>query len=417
MRILSIPFSPSTARLFVFLFGFLISFTFLFQVSYAEVFVPPEEYLGYFDSNGIYTVIGNVKNNFEYAIIPTIDVSIKDNSEILSKTIKHVPLSSDSELPFKIKFPEVSSDNPVLLPPNVTFEITNKDPIFLEVIYDETLVQYEDGHLTGRIQNTGNTTIFNPKIYAVIHGYEQVLDIVQNMERINKIDPGEIVNFSMYPDPSVTDDIFYYSCFAPVDTTVVPVTTIKNGEEFDFRYDSGAWYSAAKFNEEGTVLSIRGYNSYPLETYANFEFAPISGNEKFDVTLNDEPIEFIQSLDEMGYWHVAFNVDPRSQGILKISGFEIGIPSQPSKIPNWIKLNANWWATDQISDDEFLEGIDFLIQKQLVSAPMEYTSDVSKQKIPQWLKFSANWWATDQISDDEFLKIIETLIQRQIIVL
>ena len=399
------------------MFGFLVSFTFLFQVSYAEVFVPPEEYLGYFDSNGVYTVIGNVKNNFGYAIIPTIDVSIKDNSEILSKTIKHVPLSSGSEVPFKIKFPEVSSDNPILLPPNITFEITNKDPLFLEVIYDETLVQYEDGHLTGRIQNTGNTTIFNPKIYAVIHGYEQVLDIVQNMERINKIDPGEIVNFSMYPDPSVTDDIFYYSCFAPVDTTVVPVTTIKNGEEFDFRYDSGAWYSAAKFNEEGTVLSIRGYNSYPLETYANFEFAPISGNEKFDVTLNDKPVAFIQSLDEMGYWHVAFNVDPRSQGVLKISGFEVGIPSQPSKIPNWIKLNANWWATDQISDDEFLEGIDFLIQKQLVSAPpMEYTPDDSEQKIPQWLKFSANWWATDQISDDEFLKIIEILIQRQIII-
>ena len=380
------------------------------------MFVPPEEYLGYFDSNGVYTIIGNVKNNFEYAIIPTIDVSIKENSEIFSKTIRHVPLSSGSEVPFKIKFPEVSSDNPVLLPPTITFEITNKDPLFLEVIYDETLVQYEDGHLTGRIQNTGNTTIFNPKIYAVIHGYEQVLDIVQNMEHINKIDPGEIVNFSMYPDPSVTDDVFYYSCFAPVDTTVVPVTAIKNGEEFDFRYDSGAWYSAAKFNEEGTVLSIRGYNSYPLETYANFEFAPISGDEKFDVTLNDEPIEFIQSIDEMGYWHVAFNVDPRSQGVLKISGFEVGIPPQLSKIPNWIKLNANWWATDQISDDEFLEGIDFLIQKELVSSPMEYTSDDSKQKIPQWLKFPANWWATDQISDDEFLKIIEILIQRQKII-
>ena len=415
MRILSIPFSPSTVKLFVLLFGFLISFTFLFPVSYAEVIVPPEEYLGYFDSNGVFTVIGNVKNNFEYAIIPTIDVSIKDNSETFTKTIRHVPLSSGSEVPFKIKFPEVSSDNPVLLPPNITFEITNKDPLFLEVIYDETLVQYEDGHLTGRIQNTGNTTIFNPKIYAVIHGYEQVLDIVQNMEHINKIDPGEIVNFSMYPDPSVTDDVFYYSCFAPVDTTVVPVTTIKNGEEFDFRYDSGAWYSAAKFNEEGTVLSIRGYNSYPLETYANFEFAPISGNEKFDVTLNDEPIEFIQSIDEMGYWHVAFNVDPRSQGVLKISGFEVGIPPQLSKIPNWIKLNANWWATDQISDDEFLEGIDFLIQKELVSAPM-YISDDSKQKIPQWLKSPANWWATDQISDDEFLKIIEILIQRQKII-
>ena len=38
---------------------------------YADVFVPLEEYLGYFDSNGIYTVVGNVKNENTFAVIPT----------------------------------------------------------------------------------------------------------------------------------------------------------------------------------------------------------------------------------------------------------------------------------------------------------------------------------------------------------
>ena len=53
-------------------------------------------------------------------------------------------------------------------------------------------------------------------------------------------------------------------------------------------------------------MSIIGYNSFPLEGYANFEFPPTSGNEKFDVTLDDNPVQFIQSIDQMGYWHVAF---------------------------------------------------------------------------------------------------------------
>ena len=54
----------------------------------------------------------------------------------------------------------------------------------------------------------------------------------------------------MYPDPSITDDVlFTIAAFAPVDTTVIPVIGKENGGEFDFRYDSGAWYSAAKFDE------------------------------------------------------------------------------------------------------------------------------------------------------------------------
>ena len=52
------------------------------QFSFAEVFIPSHEYVSYFDSNGIYTVIGNVKNDLDYAIIPTITVSIENNSQI-----------------------------------------------------------------------------------------------------------------------------------------------------------------------------------------------------------------------------------------------------------------------------------------------------------------------------------------------
>ena len=290
-----------------------------------------------------------------------------------------------------------------------------KEIIPIVVLYDHTLKQHSDGHLTGRIQNIGNETIYNPKIFAVVHGYEQVLDIAQNLSPIKKIDPGQIVEFAMYPDPSITDDVFYYSCFAPVDTTVIPISVKKNGGDFDFRYDSGAWYSAAKFDEQGTTLSIRGYNSYPLETYANFEFSPISGNEEFSVTLNDEPIKFNQSIDEMGLWHIAFDVDPLSQGTLKISGFEEGLPITVSKIPPWVKQNANWWSTDQISDSEFLETIDFLLEKQMIVPSSRDNPEESQWQIPQWIKIPANWWSTDQISDDDFLKIIENLVERKII--
>ena len=400
--------------LIIVLLGLSLIFT---QFSFAEVYVPLHEYLGYFDSNGIYTVVGNVKNNDNYAIIPTITVSVIDDSKTISKTIKHVPIGSEKEIPFKIKFPEVTSKTPVLLNPEIKFEKTTKDEIQLDILYDNTLIKHDDGHITGRIQNNGDKTIYYPKIYAVVHGYELVLDITQNIEFIEKIEPGEIINFSMYPDPSITEDVYYYSCFAPVDTTVVPITAQKNNGSFDFRYDSGAWYSGAEFVDDGTTLTMRGYNSYPLETYANFEFPPISGNEEFSVTVNGEPIEFIQSIDEMGFWHVAFTVDPSSQTNLRITGFEKGLPPELPKVPQWVKTNANWWATNQISDSEFLEGIDFLFEKGIVFVPQKSLVVESEWKIPSWIKNTANWWSQDKISDDDFLNAIENLVIREIIII
>ena len=416
LKISSIHFDSSKTTLLL-LSGLLILVFFIPQSAFSDVVVPLHEYLGYFDANGVYTVVGNVKNENDFAIIPTITVSVIDNSETFSKTIQHVPLASKTEIPFKIKFPELTTKTPILVNPEIEYTITTKDPIPIEILYDKTLIKHDDGHITGQIQNTGNQTIFYPKIFAVVHGYELVLDITQNIEFIEKIEPGEIVEFSMYPDPTIDDDVFYYSCFAPVDTTVIPVTAKKNGGNFDFRYDSGAWYSAAKFNDDGTTLTIRGYNSYPLETYANFEFPPISGQEVFDVTLNDESIDFIQSVDEMGFWHVAFSVEPQSQGVLKITGFEKGLPPDISPIPQWIKTNADWWADDKISDSEFLESIDFLFKKGIIFVSGKQLTVESEWKIPSWIKTTADWWADDEISDEDFLYAIENLVKREIIII
>ena len=156
-------------------------------------------------------------------------------------------------------------------------------------------------------------------------------------------------------------------------------------------------------------MSINGYNSYPWETYVNFEFPPISGNEKFDVTLNDKPVEFIQSVDDMGFWHVAFNVGPVSQGVVKITGFEKGLPPESPNIPEWIKQNAQWWATDQ--------GIQFLFEKGVIFVQDREIKAEKNWVVPKWMKNTSEWWSDDKISDDEFLNAIENLVSRKIIVI
>ena len=37
-----------------------------------------------------------------------------------------------------------------------------------------------------------------------------------------------------------------------------------------------------------------------------------------------------------------------------------------STIPNWVKNIAGWWASDQIPDSAFLQGIQFLIKEKIL---------------------------------------------------
>jgi phosphonate transport system substrate-binding protein len=38
-----------------------------------------------------------------------------------------------------------------------------------------------------------------------------------------------------------------------------------------------------------------------------------------------------------------------------------------SMIPDWIKTNAGWWANDEIDDQTFLNGIEFLVEEGIIN--------------------------------------------------
>lgn len=383
--------------------------------SNADVWIPEDEFTSYIDANGLYTVIGAIKNSEEFSVIPTIIININDDGKLISKSFDYVPISPSKELPFKIKFPEISH-SATLLEPTVTFTPTQKTPLKIEVLYDDTLIQHDDGHLTGRIINNGDSTAYNVKVFAIVHGFDSILDMAQNIEMIEKIEPGEIKHFSMYPDPSVTSEINYYSCFAPSDTTIVPVTAMRNDEKFFFRYDAGTWYYDARFNEAGTELTMKTQTSFSLDTYASFEFPYYSDNEKFQVYVNEKKKESIQSIDEMGNWHVSFGVGPRETGILKITGFEEDWkPIESAIIPNWIRNTAEWWSDDRIGDDDFVHGLQFLIDEKILIIPnAQVGSTSSSNQIPEWIKFNAGWWANGLIDDDSFVQGIQYIIKEGI---
>ncbi len=86
-------------------------------------------------------------------------------------------------------------------------------------------------------------------------------------------------------------------------------------------------------------------------------------------------------------------------------------------IPSWIKSNAKWWSSGQIGDDEFTQGIEYLIKQDIIYVP-ELTKTETNQdsrQIPSWIKTNSQWWADGMISDSEFTKGLEYLIKVGII--
>ena len=297
-----------------------------------EVYIPDHEYVGFYDHDGVYTVIGGVKNTEMYPVIPTVSVSVNDHDYIFSDEYEFSPIMPAQMLPLKIKLPQITSENPILEPPKISFKITEYKFQGGYVLYDDSLILHDDGHMTGKIKNAGEQTFENFRIYALIKDKnENILDVASS-QKFDLMKPGDTLDFEMIPHPKIADKINLYSCFAFGEAEIFPLNAERNGEQYTFRYESGAWMTDGEFNPEGTELSMYTFNSWHLDMNASLEFPQSSMHEDLEVYLDGkkyaegqpvhEKIESLQSLDEMGNWHVYFTVPNFYQGNTVITGFK-----------------------------------------------------------------------------------------------
>ena len=129
-------------------------------------------------------------------------------------------------------------------------------------------------------------------------------------------------------------------------------------------------------------------------------------NEK---SVNNETSSGINSSDS--------ELDNKTSSINKSATSEVMNFTKPQSIvvPSWIKNNAKWWSQGQLGDEDFVKGIQYLIQEGIMKIPHGQSGANSSQKIPLWVKNNAGWWASGQISDDDFVKGIQYLITNGLI--
>jgi hypothetical protein len=293
-----------------------------FQYANAEVWIPDNEFGGYFDSNGVYTVIGAVKNTQNVAIVPTITINIKNNGSMISDSYTLSIVDTAKDIPFKIKIPQVENKNAILEKPDVSFVPAKHNATDIQVIYDTTLVKHADGHTSGFIINNDTVTAYGVKVYAVIYGKDgKFLDTGKSVEIITELKPGEKTKFNMYPDPLLASKVSYYSCFALGEDPTLTLIAQKGGDRVYFTYVTAANLGNAEFDDSQNSLSFTARNPWPQITYVNFMIPLQDDNQKFSVSLNGNPVDALQSKDPDGYWHVAFNLPYQSTSAVLISGF------------------------------------------------------------------------------------------------
>ena len=98
---------------------------------------------------------------------------------------------------------------------------------------------------------------------------------------------------------------------------------------------------------------------------------------------------------------------------------------EQSKIPSWVKYSVKWWALDKINELDFILGIQHLIRTGVLnpsSSENQTTENIEENiafgvKIPNYVKQTSLWWTEDKITDEEFVDGIQYLIKKGILVI
>ena len=115
---------------------------------------------------------------------------------------------------------------------------------------------------------------------------------------------------------------------------------------------------------------------------------------------------------------------PESENTI-VDSFDDVTP-EPQLLPTWIKTNAKFWSQDQIDDATFTLGLQYLIDEKIIKLSDELYSSIDEQVsnsineepvIPFWVKTNASLWSENQITDSEFLSGIEFLVNEGIILI
>ncbi len=250
---------------------------------------------------------------------------------------------------------------------------------------------------------------------------EQTLSIKQSVDKISNVlnitpkvfvPPYDIFNKDTL-DALHKNNISYISSNIRNDPPPYQLTNLEL-----YHFPSGT--ATGEFNAVTGIIEVNPYEKTYAEVQKNLKeygFAVITVDASaFSVVKDDN---YVNQLDKEKIHELELLIQKIQDDGLKI--VPIGAIDRQSggiKIPEWVKTNAAWWAAGQIDDETFVQGIQYLVGKDIMRIPPsnESVSD-SSLEIPSWVKNNAAWWAKGVVSDSDFVSGIQWLINNGIMII
>ena len=228
------------------------------------------------------------------------------------------------------------------------------------------------------------------------------------------VEPGEKISVQI----NIVDgfEAFYYLCEihpwmkGKIFVSGTPTSTPETANPIEL--DKSTYETNEKIKVTGQVHQDFWGTEYQLLTY-NQE------NQVIDMTLGkfDEQSQFIDTIntnnfDSSGKYKMKLIYALPSKSAEIQFEFSKIVSENNENIPTWIKDVGEYWCTDQINDEEFVNAIQFLINKKIIIVNAVDMQGPSDHQIPEWIKNNTCWWSDNKITDIDFLSGIEFLVNK-----
>jgi len=374
-----------------------------------------------FGSGGLYDfkVIITTGDDYSNVLSPPLDYDV--GISFLDKTSHSInDINFGQQKLNVITYYELINDdftydqNKKMISYSMPFDWSEKNIEQISVVHHELIIPKTFGDLMVKSFSTNVNGIQVPDNVITIDDFSpenRVVHLVLNQKEISQLSK----KIQDYPSK------MHFSIMPSAEN--LPLTTMTENAQFRLNL---SWEPQNIKSGSTTTFYFQILDAFLLDR-------PVSVSYDLSIFHDGEKIAQASGISaDMGHNVVEFDVPDDVTGVMtlqfeNLNGSDLANAILPvvvnrinideTSIPAWIKNNAGWWATDQIDDSSFLQGIQYLIQEEIMVIPPTETSESPEsQQVPAWIKNNAGWWADGQIDDNSFVSGIQYLIKVGIII-
>jgi len=257
-------------------------------------------------------------------------------------------------------------------------------------------------------------------------GEYRIQGIYQNKQQIEK----DIVFKVLGNVPTTTARQELYGIGASKQTTSSAVSGIG---EFDVSFSDDEYTFSGFLGGYNQYVRLVAENECPfkkqvhkqdyslsskINTEASFTFYQMSQGKPSQCTIYLTMSDFYGKVLDQTTVNYKIQTSKKSEITQNLETHPFAMAQKQEIIPSWIKEQGKWWTEGSISDNEFINAIQYMIKERIIVIPPVESGDTSgsPNDIPDWIKNTVNWWSLGEISDQELVGALQYLIRQGIIV-